>query len=288
MTNKEVIATGATVDEAIENGCNQIGENREDVSIEIIDMPVKKTFGLFGGNPAKVRVYIENLHVKAALKYLTDIVDLMSVTNLNIDVTEDEEGAVFDLSGDNINIIIGKHGETMDSLQYLTGLVANKVHNSYYRITLNTGNYREKREKTLIELAKKIATGCLKTGRNTSLEPMNPYERRIIHSAVQQVEGAKSWSIGENINRHVVIGPINKPAFSNRPRSGGGYNKPRGGYSNNRNNNSANKKPYNKKPYDKNRDNKFSNNSNSFNTEKKPASKKIDDAAFPLYGKIDR
>ena len=301
---KEVIVTGLTVDEAIMNGCNELGEDREDVSIEIIDMPVKKTFGLFGGNPAKVRIYIDNSPVKAAQKYIEEIVTLMGVKNLDVKVTEEPEGdgAGFDLSGDNINMIIGKHGETMDAIQYLTGLVANKVNNSYYRITVNTGNYREKREKTLYTLAQKIANGAVRTGRNTSLEPMNPYERRIIHSAVQEIEGAKSWSIGEDMHRHVVIGPINKPAYT--PRYQGGYNKNRqgqggGGYKKPYNNNRPynNNKPYNNnnkpysKPYDKNRtyNNRgpVTENKLADSTPAEPAVKK-QDGDFPLYGKIDR
>ena len=93
--------------------------------------------------------------------------------------------------------MIGHRGETLDALQYLSGLVANHVDNSYYRITLDIGNYREKRRETLEALGKKMAAKAVRTGRNTSLEPMNPYERRIIHTAVQTVEGAKSWSEGE-------------------------------------------------------------------------------------------
>ena len=98
--------------------------------------------------------------------------------------------------------------ETLDALQYLSGLVANHVDNSYYRITLDIGNYREKRRETLEALGKKMAAKAVRTGRNTSLEPMNPYERRIIHTAVQTVEGAKSWSEGEDLAAHVVIGPV--------------------------------------------------------------------------------
>ena len=119
----------------------------------------------------------------------------------------------------------------------LTGLVANHVDNSYYRVTLNTGNYREKREKTLEVLARKMALKAAKTGRKSSLEPMNPYERRIIHTTVQKVNGAISWSEGEDLARHVVIGPDpeHKPAYRN---SRGGQNRGgnRGGYRRNNSN----------------------------------------------------
>lgn len=131
----------------------------------------------------------------------------MGVPNPEIKIIEGEKGSTLEISGDNLGVIIGRRGETLDALQYLAGLVANRVDNSYYRITLNIGNYREKREQSLIGLAKKIARGAAKTGRKTSLEPMNPYERRIIHTAVQEVKGATSWSVGEEPYRHVIIGP---------------------------------------------------------------------------------
>lgn len=100
-----------------------------------------------------------------------------------------------------------RRGETLDALQYLTGLVANRVDNAYYRVTIDVGNYREKRDKTLAELPVRSAARAAKTGRKTSLEPMNPYERRIIHTTVQEIEGATSWSVGSEPNRHVVVGP---------------------------------------------------------------------------------
>ncbi len=110
------------------------------------------------------------------------------------------------LEGENLGAIVGRRGETLDALQYLTTLVANRGEGDYQRITLNIGNYREKREKTLRSLARRMANQALKTGRNMTLEPMNPYERRIIHTAVQDVKGVTSWSVGEEPNRKVVIG----------------------------------------------------------------------------------
>ena len=150
-----------------------------------------------------------------------------------------EGGVEFDLSGEDVGFVIGRRGETLDSLQYLTSLVANHADSGYFKVTINTGNYREKREKTLEILGRKLAFKAVKTGRKTNLEPMNPYERRIIHTAVQKVNGAISWSEGENANRHVVIGPDPK-ARNNFHK--GGYNKGRGGrrpYNANRNYNSA-------------------------------------------------
>ncbi len=230
---KEAIATGDTVELAREAACKQLGVETYDAEFEILEMPTKKTFGLFGGSPAKVRVFIKNSPADAAADYLRTILGHMGLLSVDIKVTEEENGALLALSGDDIGFIIGHRGETLDALQYLTGLVANHIDNSYYRITLDIGNYREKRKETLEVLGKKIAAKALKTGRNSSLEPMNPYERRIIHTAVQTVEGAKSWSEGEELNRHVVIGPeAGERPMNRRPPYGNGKGGPRRPYNN--------------------------------------------------------
>ena len=125
-------------------------------------------------------------------------------------------------------MIIGHRGETLDALQYLTSLVANKGHDDYVRVTLDVANYREKRETTLIALAHRNAKNALRTGRKITLEPMNPYERHIIHTAVQDIEGVSSHSIGSNIDRRVVITPeggARRPERSRSGRRSGGYNR---------------------------------------------------------------
>lgn len=219
---REAIGIGATIEEAQQAACRQLGMETHEVEFEVLQMPEKKKFGLFGGAPAKVRAYISITPASAAADYLREILEKMGAQGVQINIEEVEDGAVLNLSGDNIGFIIGHRGETLDALQYLTGLVANHVDNSYYRITINTGNYREKREKTLESLARKMAIKAVKTGRNSSLEPMNPYERRIIHTTVQKVNGAISWSEGEDMGRHVVIGPDPKVKQSFRPRREGG------------------------------------------------------------------
>lgn len=126
------------------------------------------------------------------------------------------------LEGDHLGTIVGRRGETLDALQYLTMLVANRGEGDYQRITLNIGDYREKRERTLRSLARRMANQAIKTGRNMTLEPMNPYERRIIHTAVQDVKGVSSWSVGEEPNRRVVIGTEKgkRGGYNNRGRNG--------------------------------------------------------------------
>jgi spoIIIJ-associated protein len=118
---------------------------------------------------------------------------------------------MIDIVAANNGAVIGKRGETLDALQYLTFMIANRGDKEYYRVILNSANYRERRRKTLEELAAKIARNVLRSGRQTSLEPMNPYERRIIHSAIAEIEGVSSKSVGEEPYRKVVISSLNKP-----------------------------------------------------------------------------
>lgn len=276
---REAIATGDTIEQAKEAACRELGVESYEAEFEVLQLPVKKTFGLFGGSPAKVRAFIRTSPADAAVDYLRTILGHMGVTDVTFTVKEEENGALISISGENVGFIIGHRGETLDALQYLAGLVSNHVENSYYRVTLDIGNYREKRRETLEVLGRKIAAKAVRTGRNTSLEPMNPYERRIIHTAVQTVEGAKSWSEGEDLGRHVVIGPMEgeRPQPQRRPKGrrpdgkGGrpqGGRPPRGG--------SGNRPPR--------RDSSSAPRSQA--APQQPAQRR-DDSAAPLYGRID-
>ena len=233
---KEAIGVGETIEIAMENACKDLGISSTDAdNIEVIQQPEKKKLGLFGGKEAKVKITL-NVKVspaQVAADYLRQILDALGLTEIKMTVNEEKDGAEINLEGEGIGYVIGRRGDTLNSLQYLTGLVANHVENNYYRISINTGNYREKREKTLEILGKKLAYKAVKTGVKSNLEPMNPYERRIIHTAVQKVKGAVSWSEGENMFRHVVIGPdpdAPKRNYDNRNRNyrgrrSGGYSK---------------------------------------------------------------
>ncbi len=204
---REIIASADTIEEAQIKACAELGTDPEKTSFEILQQPEKKKFGLFGGSPARVRAYVEVTPLDSAKNYLMDILQKMGIKDIQMTSEEIDGGAVINIEGEDVGFIIGYRGETLDSLQYLTGLVANHIDQGYYRISINIGNYREKREKTLEILGRKLAFKAVKTGVKTSLEPMNPYERRIIHTAVQKIKGASSWSEGENMQRHVVIGP---------------------------------------------------------------------------------
>ena len=162
--------------------------------------------------------------IETCRRYLQNIMEKMGI-EAEINIADSEEGFFVDIDSNGSGVIIGRRGETLDALQYLTSLVVNKMDGEYKRITLDSCGYREKREETLIQLAEKISNKALKTGRPTTLEPMNPYERRIIHSAVAKVEGVNSKSVGEEPYRKVVISPDHPK--KNDVKKNGGYKKKR-------------------------------------------------------------
>ena len=270
---REAIATGDTIEQAKEAACRELGVESYEAEFEVLQLPVKKTFGLFGGSPAKVRAFIQTSPADAAVDYLKTILAYMGVSQAEFGVQEEEGGALISISGPDVGFIIGHRGETLDALQYLAGLVSNHVVDSYYRITLDIGNYRQKRKETLEQLGKKIAAKAVRTGRNCSLEPMNPYERRIIHTAVQTVPGAKSWSEGVDQGRHVVIGPEGgeRPQPRRNDRRGGRNDRNRGG-----------RGSYN----DRNR--RPRNDRSRLNSAPRAEGPKSDDPNTPIYGRIEK
>ncbi|MBR4973091.1 MAG: KH domain-containing protein [Clostridia bacterium] len=157
-----------------------------------------------------------------AIEYIKTVLTALDCKDISIKVAFRENASLIILEGEDISILIGRRGETLDSLQYLASLVANNG-GGHYRISLNIGNYRQKREETLTALANRISAQVLKTGKNRTLEPMNPYERRIIHTAVQAIDGVVSVSFGEGTSRRVVIareGAEIRPLRNNNRRGG--------------------------------------------------------------------
>lgn len=203
---KEATATARSVEEAIDAACAELGVERERVEVEILELPSKRLLGLLGASEAKVKVVFEETLEERARLYLKELLEKMDLPGIIIESTETDDGVQFDLAGEGLGLIIGHRGETLDALQYLVSLTANRGEQQYKRITIDTGNYREKRVKTLTALARRIALRAVSTRRSITLEPMNPYERRVIHTAVQEIKGASSWSVGEEPNRRVVIG----------------------------------------------------------------------------------
>lgn len=157
---------------------------------------------------------LENPKVKLAKDYIRSVLGAMDV-EVTFEVYQNETGAVINIDSNNNGTIIGRRGETLDAVQYLCSIIANRGDSDYFRITIDCLGYRSKRKDTLEQLAAKVAKSVLRTGRSQPLEPMNPYERRVIHSAISKIEGVSSRSVGEEPYRKIVIS-------SNNPRSGGG------------------------------------------------------------------
>ena len=275
--------TGKTVEEAVEAACAALELLRDEVSVEVIEMPQKRLFGFI---PAKVRVYVsddafsvkdllksqdehdgdeknlEKQHTediakpeeafeiplektgksgentetnnqeqqqtelpkkpdnqseneipfdrlpesaKSAFSYLKDVAYGMQAKELSFRAVGFDEGIKFLIDGEDAAMLIGRRGETMDALQYLCLLVSNRANGEYCKISIDVADYRGKRERTLQALAKRVAGKVLKSRRSQTLEPMNPYERRIVHSTIQEIDGVKSESVGDDPNRRVVV-----------------------------------------------------------------------------------
>ncbi len=241
MEWKEI--TGKTVDEALTNAMLELGTTIDKIEYEVIEKESSGFLGMFG-KPAKIRVRFKMTVEYAAKKFLTDVFNTMNI-NASIEVIYDEENATVEVNmdGDEMGVLIGKRGQTLDSLQYLVSLVVNKNSENYIKVKLDTENYRARRKETLENLAKNIAFKVKRSRKPVSLEPMNPYERRIIHSALQNDKYVETYSEGEEPYRKVVINvkktyrdskPNNRPAGNNyrkddrRINSGvnKGYNKP--------------------------------------------------------------
>ena len=164
--------------------------------------------------------------VERSAAYVEKILGIMGIGDVKVTPRYYEDNVCLQLTGTGLGVIIGRRGETLDAVQYLSSLVANRGEGDYIRVNIDSGNYREKRERTLEALAKKLANNAVRTGKSTTLEPMNPYERRVIHGAVAQVRGATSSSIGVDPNRRVVISSASS-APTRRYDEGGGRGRSR-------------------------------------------------------------
>ena len=175
----------------------------------------------------------ENAKIKAAVDYLREVIALMGVENVTFSAVQKGEATIIRLDGEKLGALIGRRGETMESLSYLASLVANRLEGDYIKLGLDVAGYRDKRESDLTALAQRIGTKVRRTGRSFAMEPMNPYERRIIHSAIGKMEGVRSESKGEGRDRRVVIYSTDPNAVAEsanaRPRG------PRGGRDRNSN-----------------------------------------------------
>lgn len=202
---KTIEMTGKTVEEALKNALDKLNLTKDKVDVEIIDEGSKGLFNLIGTKPAKIIVTKKVDCVYDAKQFLNDVLKSMNI-EANIDIKEENDIININLCGPKMGLVIGYRGETLDSLQYLVSLVVNKNHdNPYKKVVLDAENYRSKREETLVKVAQKTAYKVRKSGRPYKLEPMNPYERRVIHSALQEYIDINTYSEGEEPFRRIVI-----------------------------------------------------------------------------------
>ena len=201
-----ITVSAKTVDEAITKALIQLETTSDKLEYEIVDKGSNGILGFIGSKPAVIRARKKETLEDMAMTFLSDVFGAMNLgVSMEAAFDQGERELSINMSGDDMGILIGKRGQTLDSLQYLVSLVVNKESEDYIRVKLDTENYRERRKETLETLAKNIAYKVKRTRRPVSLEPMNPYERRIIHSALQNDKFVVTRSDGEEPFRHVVI-----------------------------------------------------------------------------------
>lgn len=203
---REVIKSGKTLEEAIEEGLQELGLDRSEVEIEVLEEASKGLFGILGAKAAKVRIWENMVPRKKAVNILTEVFTCMG---LDVDITtqEAEDYTKIDLSGPDLGILIGRRGDTLDALQYYINLAANRNMEKRIRFVVDVEGYRQRREETLCNLALRLADKAKRKGRDVILEPMSPYERRIIHTALQNNKEVFTFSEGEEPYRKIVIAP---------------------------------------------------------------------------------
>ena len=216
----------ATVDEETAAAAAQPEAKAEEPAAPAAEQPAAEE-----EEPEVPIVIEENAKIKAAVDYLREVIALMGVENVTFSAVQKGEATIIRLDGEKLGALIGRRGETMESLSYLASLVANRLEGDYIKLGLDVAGYRDKRESDLTALAQRIGAKVRKTGRSFAMEPMNPYERRIIHSAISKMEGVRSESKGEGRDRRVVIYSTAPDAQTENTY---GERRPRGGRGNGR------------------------------------------------------
>ena len=219
---KTVEATGKTTDDAVAAALRSLMEinpdiTEADVEVELLERARAGFLGI-GSSNAKVRVTYEMKPLENAKIFLSGLLEKIGVTGF-VDGTVNEEGTIaLNITGENMGVVIGRRGDTLDALQYITSIVVNRNEKEHVRVTVDTENYRKKREESLEALAHKVAGRVLKYKKNVTLEPMNANERRVIHTTLQGMRGITTYSMGNEPNRRVVVAL----AGSRGPRNRGG------------------------------------------------------------------
>lgn len=200
----KITVSGKTVEEAIRDGLEQLGVPESRVRIEVLEQPSKGLFGLIGSKDAKVSLEVLPDAVERAIDFLNELFETME-QDVTIERNDNGDVVHLNLTGKELGLLIGRRGQTLDALQYLTNIVANRHSDRFLRIILDAENFRERRRQTLEQLSERLAERVVRTGKEIVLEPMTPQERKVIHFRLQNHPKVKTYSKGEEPNRRVVI-----------------------------------------------------------------------------------
>lgn len=199
------MGTGKTVEEAVQQGADQLGVSVDRVRYRIIEEPSKGFLGFIGGKPARVEVEEILDPTEQAIQFLNNVVPFMGGKNLQFQVRHEEDQTIIELQGDGLGLVIGRHGQTLDSLQFLLNIAVNRMVKESVHFILDAENYRAKRKETLERLALQSADRVIRSGKPLRLEAMKAYERKIIHTALQDSDEVETMSEGTEPNRYVMI-----------------------------------------------------------------------------------
>ncbi len=202
---KKVTASAKTIEEAIQKALIELNVTEDRIEYKVIESPQKGFLG-FGSKPAVVEAVVKPDPLEEARVFLEDVINKMMV-QATVELEKQKGVITFNIQGEQLGTLIGKRGQTLDSLQYLVNLVANRYANDYFRIQLDAENYRQKRKQSLEQMAGRLAEKVLKTKQSVKLEPMSAHERKIIHTALQRKRGISTFSEGEEPRRCIVVAP---------------------------------------------------------------------------------
>lgn len=202
---KKITASGKTIEEAVKNGLVQLNTSEDRVRVQVLEQPSKGLFGILRSKDAKVELELIPDPLDETVAFLQDVFNSMNIP-VQIDKNVDsKDSIILNLSGSELGILIGRRGQTLDALQFLTNIVANRQSDSHLRIILDAENFRERRRKTLEELSFRLAGRVVKSKKDVILEPMSPQERKVIHTYLQDHPKVRTYSKGDEPNRKVVI-----------------------------------------------------------------------------------
>lgn len=201
---KKLVATGKRIEEAVHNGLAQLGVTADRVKVTVLEQPSKGLFGLIGTREAKVELELLPDGIDEAMRFLNEVAAAMDLT-VTVERVDDNDAVRLNINGSDLGILIGRRGQTLDSLQYLVNIVANRHSNRHLRIVLDAEQFRERRRQTLEALSDRMASRVIRTNKEIMLEPMTSQERKIIHARLQAHPSVKTYSQGDEPNRRIII-----------------------------------------------------------------------------------